>query len=95
VVGLLREELAVHARGAVTAAIGGVLLLAALLTAVWALNTGLTSLLAQVADLDVAIWLSPLLLTVALAGIGWSMIRGARAGPRARPGPDRRVPVQR
>ena len=29
-------------------------------------------------ELTLAVWLSPLILTIALAGIGWTMIRGAR-----------------
>lgn len=74
----MREKMTVYTRGMVTMAIGGALLLAALLTALWALNTGLTSLLTQVMGLDLAIWLSPLILTLALAGIGWTLIRGAR-----------------
>ena len=70
----LREKVGVLQRSAVTMAIGGGLLLAALLTGLWALNMGLTSLLAQMMDLEIAAWLSPLLLTVALGAVGWSMV---------------------
>jgi hypothetical protein len=74
----MREKLGVFQRSIVSIVIGGVLLLAALLTGLWALNTGLTALLAQVMALDIAVWLSPSILTVALGGIGWSMIGRGR-----------------
>jgi hypothetical protein len=74
----MREKLGVYQRSMVSIGIGSALLLAALLTGLWALNTGLTALLAQVMDLEIAVWLSPLILTVALAAIGWGMVRGGR-----------------
>jgi uncharacterized membrane protein YqjE len=73
----MREKAEVYQRSMVSIGIGAALLLAALLTGLWALNSGLTTLLAQVMDLEIAIWLSPLVLTIALAAIGWAMIRGA------------------
>lgn len=58
---------------------GGVaLLLAALLTALWTANRGLTVLLAEVMSGEVAIWLSPLILSVALAITGWSMLSSSK-----------------
>jgi hypothetical protein len=73
----MREKLDVYQRSTMTLGAGALLLLAALLTGLWALNTGLTALLAQSMDLDVAVWLSPLILTVVLGAIGWGMVRGA------------------
>ncbi len=75
----MREKMDVYQQSMVSIGIGAALLLAALLTALWALNSGLTALLAQGMDLDVAVWLSPLLLTVALAAIGWTMVSRAKA----------------
>jgi len=73
----LRDKLDVYQRSTIALGGGAALLLAALLTGLWALNTGLTALLAQSMDLDVAVWLSPLILTVVLGAMGWGMIRGA------------------
>jgi hypothetical protein len=76
----MREKLAVFMRSMASIAIGGALLLAALMTGLWALNMGLTSLLAQAMDLEIAAWLSPLILTIALGAAGWMMIgRGKSA----------------
>jgi hypothetical protein len=73
----LREKLDVYQRSTITLGVGAALLLGALLTGLWALNTGLTALLAQSMDLDVAVWLSPSILTVVLGVMGWGMVRGA------------------
>lgn len=75
----MREKIGVFQRSMVSIGIGSAMLLAAFLTGVWALNTGLTALFAQFIALDVAVWLSPLILTGALAGIGWALIKGAGA----------------
>jgi len=73
----MRDKLDVYQRSTIALGGGAALLLAALLTGLWALNTGLTALLAQSMDLGVAVWLSPLILTVVLGAMGWGMIRGA------------------
>ena len=73
----MREKAEVYQRSSIAMGAGAALLLAALLTGLWALNTGLTALLAQSMDLDIAVWLSPLILTVVLGMIGWGLIRGA------------------
>jgi hypothetical protein len=73
----MRDKLDVYQRSTIALGGGAALLLAALMTGLWALNTGLTALLAQSMDLDVAVWLSPAILTVVLGAMGWGMIRGA------------------
>jgi hypothetical protein len=74
----MREKLDVYQRSMMTMGVGAVALLAALLTGLWAVNTGLTALLAQSMDLEIAVWLSPLILTVVLGAMGWGMIGGGR-----------------
>lgn len=74
----MREKLQVYQRAAGSMAVGGAFMLAALLTLLWAVNRGLTTLLAAFVSIDVAVWLSPLILTVVLAGIGLSMIGGGK-----------------
>ena len=74
----MRRKVDVYQRTTLSMGIGAILLVAALLTALWAVNLGLTALLAQWMDLDVAVWLSPLLLSFALAAIGWGMIKAAK-----------------
>ena len=75
----MREKFAVYQKGMVSIGIGAALLLAALMTGLWAVNSGLTALLAQFMDLEIAVWLSPLMLTIALAAFGWSMVKGGTA----------------
>jgi hypothetical protein len=60
------EKLAEVGRNLVPIGIGAVLGFAALILSITALNHGLTALLAQVLDLEVAVWLAPLLLALAL-----------------------------
>jgi hypothetical protein len=74
----MREKAEVYQRSAMTLGVGAALLLAALLTGLWALNTGLTALLAQSMDLEIAVWLSPLILAVVLGAMGWGMIGAAK-----------------
>jgi hypothetical protein len=74
----MSEKLGIFTRSMASIGIGSALLLAAMLTGLWALNSGLTALLVQVLSLDVAVWLSPLMLTVALGLGGWMLIQGAR-----------------
>lgn len=58
---------------------GGVVLLAALLPALWAANLGLTALLSEAIGPETAIWVAPLILAGALALIGWSVLSASRA----------------
>jgi hypothetical protein len=74
----MSEKLETFQRSALVMAVGGALMLAALLTALWAVNQALTALLATFMALGVAVWLAPLILTAILAIVGWSMIRGGR-----------------
>lgn len=60
-------------------AIGGALLFAALLLVLWAVNMGLTALLVQWVDAGVAAWLSPLILSVVLGGVGYALVRSGRS----------------
>jgi hypothetical protein len=59
-------------------AVGGAVAFLGALSLLFALIYGLTSLLDRFMDLGVAIWLAPLLVGLALAGIGYSMIQKAR-----------------
>jgi hypothetical protein len=56
--------------------------LAAFLMLVTALNHGLTALLAQAMDLEVAVWLSPLLLAVAFGIAASSFVKKGKAALR-------------
>lgn len=68
------EKVDVLQKNMVALAIGGALLLAALLTLVGALSAALTSLFAQFMDLEIAVWLGPLVLAAILGLIGYSLI---------------------
>lgn len=70
----MREKLDVYQRNAVVMAIGGGLLLAALLLGAWTANMALTALLSTFIALEIAVWLAPLILTVTLGAIGWSRV---------------------
>lgn len=63
------------ARNAVLIALGAAVGLAAMLVMATAVNRGLTSLFAQFMDLEVAVWLAPLALTVVLALIAFALIK--------------------
>ena len=79
----MREKLAVYERNAIGLAIGGGLLLAALLLGAWAVNMGLTALLDVFLPLGIAVWLAPLLLTVAFGAFGWSKVKKGLDGIRS------------
>ena len=79
----MREKLAVYERNAVGLAIGGGLLLAALLLGAWTVNAALTSVLATFMGIGIAVWLSPLILTLIFGGIGWSKVRKGLDGMRS------------
>lgn len=72
----MQEKLSVFQKNLVKVAIGGAFLLAAVLFIGWAVNMGVTALLAAAVDASVAIWLAPLLLGAVLALIGWSLAKG-------------------
>jgi hypothetical protein len=72
------EKIDVFQRGMKSMIIGGALLLAALLTFLWAVNFALTALLAQFMSVEVAVWLSPLILAVLLGAAGWAAVEGGR-----------------
>jgi hypothetical protein len=74
----LSEKLDTYRSSMIAMAAGGGVLLAALLLLIQALSNGLTALLAQGMDLEIAVWLAPLILTVVVAAIGWGMISGAK-----------------
>lgn len=71
------ETAQVYAKNAASMAIGGVLLVAALFGVLITINRGLTALLTGMVGVDVAIWLAPLILTVILGIVGWTMVKGA------------------
>ena len=72
------QKVDVFQRGTRSMIIGGALLLAGLLSGLWAVNLGLTSLLAQFMDVEVAVWLSPLILAVLFGAIGWGAMKSAQ-----------------
>lgn len=79
----MREKIEVYEKNALSLAIGGGLLLAALLMGAWAVNAALTSVLATFLGVGIAVWLAPLILTVALGAFGWSKVRSGLRGMRA------------
>lgn len=68
------QKVDVFQRNLLALGAGAALMLAGLLFALWALNTGVVAALVQVMDPDVAIWLSPLILALVLLGAGWGLI---------------------
>lgn len=70
----MNEKIETVKRSATVMAAGAGLLLAGLLFALWALNTGVTAGLMQVVDAEIAVWLAPLLLAAVLLAIGWSLV---------------------
>lgn len=79
------ESVHTYAQSSVRIAIGGALLLAALLGALFALNMGLTALLAGPLGLETAAWLSPLILAGILAIIGMALVNGGMKRIRQSP----------
>jgi hypothetical protein len=73
----MRDKVEVYRRSSLAIGAGAALLLGALLFGLWTINSALTALLAQSMDLEVAVWLSPLILTVVLGAMGWGMVRRA------------------
>lgn len=68
------EKVDVLQKNMVWIAIGGAVLLAALLTLVGALSAALTALFAQFMSLDIAVWLGPLVLATILGLVGYGLI---------------------
>lgn len=81
----MSEKLDLFKSEVISMAVGGAFLLAALLFFLWAVNSGLTALLVQFMAVEVAIWLSPLILAGILALAGMSMTKSA-AGEMKREG---------
>lgn len=78
----LNEKLDTFQSNLVTIAVGSAFLVAALLYGLWAVNSGITLVLARFMDAQTAIWLAPLLLAAALGLIGWGMIAAAKSAIR-------------
>jgi uncharacterized membrane protein YqjE len=76
----LNEKVEVFKKNLATIAVGAGLMLAGLLFALWTLNTGVTTALAQVMALEIAIWLSPLILALLLLGSGWGLVSKGKDG---------------
>ena len=76
------EKLAALGKDMVPFGIAAGLGLAAFLMLVTAINHGLTALLAQVMDLEVAVWLSPLLLAVAFGIAASSYVKRGKTALR-------------
>lgn len=74
----MREKVEVYRSSSARMAVGGALLMAASLVVLAAMNRGLTALLAQWMDVEIAVWLAPLILAVVFGLIGWSLIRRAK-----------------
>ncbi len=72
-----------YAKSATSVALGGAFLMAALFGVLWTLNMALTALLEGVVGLETAVWLSPLILSVALAITGWQVLQGGIRRMRA------------
>lgn len=73
----ISEKLDTFQHNTVQAVIGGVIALGGLMALLWAINMGLTALLAEVMSAEVAVWLSPLILAAVFGVIGYSMIKNA------------------
>jgi hypothetical protein len=78
----MTEKLDTFQRNLGTIAVGSAFLVAALLYGLWAVNSGVTLLLAQFMDAQTAVWLAPLILAAALGLIGWGMIAAAKSSIR-------------
>lgn len=74
------EKVRDTARHLVPIAAGALLALVAVFMLATAAATGLTSLLAQVMSMGVAVWLSPLLLAIALGAGAWLLVQRGKKG---------------
>jgi hypothetical protein len=73
------EKLTETAKSLVPFAVAGVLGLVALLMLATAANAALTTLLAKVMSVGIAVWLSPLTLALVLAIVAWSLVATGKA----------------
>lgn len=74
----LAEKVSVYSRNAVSMAVGGALLLVALMAVGTAVIYGLIVLFDQFLPFEVAVWLGPLMFGAVIGLVGWSMIRKGR-----------------
>ena len=74
----MNEKIDTFQRSMISIAVGGAFLIAALLYGLWAVNSGVTLVLAQFMAPEMAIWLAPLILGAVLALIGWGMIQASK-----------------
>jgi hypothetical protein len=75
----MREKMEVYQRNAARIGVGSAFLLAALLFVLWAVNTAVTALFATFMELEIAVWLAPVVLGVLLGLIGWSMVKRGKS----------------
>lgn len=73
-----REKVSDLSEHATRMALGGGIALTGFILLMSAVNLGLTALFSQFIDLQVALWLAPLLLAVVLMGIGWALVHAGR-----------------
>lgn len=86
------EKLQTAKHQLVLVGIGGVLLLAGLINLLAVLNRGLTSLLNQAMSVNIAVWLAPLIIAVALLAIGAMLAKSGIGTLRATsPRPERSI----
>lgn len=78
----MREKVGIFQKNMTAMAVGTGLLLAAVLLLAWAVNMALTALLEGVVGVEVAVWLSPLVLAVLAGLVGLGMIRRAASALR-------------
>lgn len=74
----LAEKVSVYSRNAVSMAVGGALLLVALMAVGTAVIYGLIVLFDQFLPFEVAVWLGPLMFGAVIGLVGWSMIKKGR-----------------
>jgi len=74
----LNQKLEVYTSNIMSMAVGGALLLVAVMAVASAVIYGLIVLFDQFLPFSVAVWLAPLLLGAVMAAIGWSKIKSAR-----------------
>lgn len=81
----LREKARVYERNAVKIAVGGVLLLGAVLVLVVGVNQGLIALFDQFMALELAVWIAPLVLAAVIGLVGWSMVKQGKEAIASEP----------
>lgn len=74
----LAEKVSVYSRNTATMAVGGALLLVALMAVGTAVIYGLIVLFDQFLPFEVAVWLGPLVFGAIIGLVGWSMIKKGR-----------------